>query len=296
MDFSHQRPAERQNWGSVLVWNRVCPTALLWISLGLIVYCLQLVVGEALTGELALSREAITGGKIWSFFTHLFSAKPQFLFVLFFHLVCIGTVGSLLEREIGPRGFITILLTGGLFGALAHLAFRQGPFLGMHASVSAVVAATLVIHPRSLLDFKVIPPMPSWVFGVIYLSVSLCYMLMEPAEHLPGLEMHLAGAAAGVWLAANAVIPSDPTLGDLFFSDPDPYFERPEESPQYEASFVAASPPNASEAGSEKREEDSGPSEAEVDRVLDKLSAVGLANLAAHEREVLEKAAERKRS
>jgi membrane associated rhomboid family serine protease len=225
--------------------------------------------------------------KPWSLVTYMF------LHLSFWHLLgnllWLYFVGSILEDLVGSKPIYWLFLGGGILGALvfqvvysfstysdAHLPMQ---LLGASGGVSAVVIGTAVFTPRYKL----------FLFGLVEVElrwIAVAKILLDLAglgsgSNLGGYTAHLGGILWGagyVWFSLKSGAPE--WLSTVF------------------AMFTKKSPRKSTlrfEKGdkplhSKKTQQQNGPSEAEVNALLDKISQVGYNNLTAKEKETLFKA------
>ena len=233
--------------------------------------------------------------KPWSFVTYMF------LHLGFFHLLgnmlWLYFVGSILQDLVGSKHIYRLFLGGGILGAV----FFQGIYsfsayaeqgialqlLGASGGVSAVVIGTAIFTPQYRL----------FLFGLIeveLLWIALVKVLLDlgglaSGSNVGGYTAHLGGIAFGA-LYVFGILRGDFLLG--FFDFFDILYDR------IQSFFQKKSPRNAPlrfEKGNKRVDSNAarrkdGPSEAEVNVILDKISQVGYNNLTAKEKETLFKA------
>jgi len=115
-------------------------------------------------------------------------------------------VEDALQMYFGGRGLLyyTMLYVGGiLFSTLWDFGkFKNDPYynaVGASGAVSAVVFASILLNPGSSIFLFPIPfPLPSWVFGIVYLIYS-AYMGKKGIDNI-GHSAHFWGAVYGIVL------------------------------------------------------------------------------------------------
>jgi membrane associated rhomboid family serine protease len=130
---------------------------------------------------------------------------------LFFNMFTLFFFGPVLERILGPAGFL-ILYFGSELAAhgLSYLQNRDDPFysaIGASGAISGVVFAFCLFFPlRNLYLFGAVP-LPAIVFAVGYVVGSAYAMQQGRQDRMQGgqgggiaHEAHLGGAVAGVIL------------------------------------------------------------------------------------------------
>ncbi len=142
----------------------------------------------------------------WRFFTYaLVHAGWAHLFINMFVLYSFGGyVLSAFLAIFGPKGYVYFLLLyigGILFSVLVDFGKHKEEVsysaVGASGAVSAVVFSSILIHPTGSLFLFPIPfPIPSIVFGILYLIYS-AYMARRGMSNI-GHSAHLWGALFGI--------------------------------------------------------------------------------------------------
>ena len=140
------------------------------------------------------------------FFTYaLVHAGWLHLFINMFVLYSFGDiVEQLLRSHFGYKGimYFGILYVGGiLFSTLFDFRKQKNnPYynaVGASGAVSAVVFASILLYPSGSIYLFPIPfPIPSWIFGILYLIYS-AYMGKRGAGNI-GHNAHFWGAVFGI--------------------------------------------------------------------------------------------------
>ena len=140
------------------------------------------------------------------FFTYGFvHAGWMHLIVNMFVLWSFGEiVENFLSQHFGYKGelyFILLYVAGLIFSTLVD--FRRNKdniyynAVGASGAVSAVVFASILIYPGgSIFVFPIPIPIPSWLFGILYLAYS-AYMAKRGTDNV-GHTAHFWGAVVGV--------------------------------------------------------------------------------------------------
>ncbi|MBU2553998.1 MAG: rhomboid family intramembrane serine protease [Bacteroidetes bacterium] len=144
----------------------------------------------------------------WRFFSYaLVHAGWAHLLINMFVLYSFGAfVEEALKDLFGSRGFLYYLMLyvgGVLFSTLWDFGkFKNDPYysaVGASGAVSAVVFASILLNPGSSIFLFPIPfPLPSWVFGIVYLVYS-AYMGKKGNDNI-GHTAHFWGAVYGIAL------------------------------------------------------------------------------------------------
>lgn len=225
----------------------------------------------------------------WTFFTYpfVFTGLPS----LGANLLLLGWLGPAVEQRMGGRLFLLYYATCGLFSAWVALGLTSlmsiPPLLGAGGSVLGVAFAFAVLWPDAYLKLDPLPARPrvrSLIVGLAILAAALAVLVPEAGSHLASLGGLLAGYA---YFRVRTIRGRKPDLPPAA-----PVIARPVRTavtvhhggaPQ---SLRPARPP---ESPRERY------SSEELDRVLDKISASGLASLTPEERRFLDQMAARKR-
>lgn len=217
------------------------------------------------------------GLQLWRFLTFQF-LHANFLH-LFFNMFGLFIFGGMVEQYLGFRRYAAFYLICGIFGAIAYLILNllnsvgihipgfSGPFtplIGASAGVFGVIIACAYIAPNAIIQL-IFPPIPLTLKWFAYGYVAIAAInLLRGGANAGGDAAHMGGAIAGYFFIRNAHL-----LRDFFdvFGDSRRKPRRPRD------------------AGSS----------ADVDRILAKLHAQGLASLTDAEKRALMRATERQR-
>ena len=258
----------------------------------LIAYAVVFFVEQLLTGahpqstlfiyeHFALSNYGLAHGYVWQLVTYQFM-HSSFLH-LFFNGWAIYTFGLALEMELGRTRFAALMFSSGIIGGvfqslltwLVPHFFPDAPVVGASACAFGLVAAYAVLFPQRELTMLVFFIIPVTVSARTLLLVSaglavaaIIFGVFTPSGHVANAA-HLGGMAMGyLFVRLNWRAFRSRLTGSVRTVEPEPP-RRPR--------LVVTDEPRGDIAG-------------EVDPILDKISAHGLASLTPREREVLEAA------
>lgn len=246
----------------------VCAT-LIKINVGVFLLFWLLRPG-ALYDVLALSLNGMRHGHLWQPFTYMF-LHGGFTHLLF-NMFTLYFLGPETERAMGSKHFLAMYLLSGLLGGLGWIWLSPQPYalcVGASGAIYGVLAAFATLYPRrrlTLLVFFIFPvTLLAWqlVAGLAFIEFVLANN--DPASGIAHTA-HLAGAFAG-FLYIDQLFESA-TLRRLWGRLRDYVAQRPH--------VPRAAPPP--------------PDQAEVDRILDKISAQGIQSLTKAERQTLHRA------
>ena len=224
----------------------------------------------SLYGLLALSLGGIRHGYLWQPFTYMF-LHGGFAHLLF-NMFTLYFLGPETERAMGSKHFLAMYLISGLLGGLGWLWLSPQPYalcVGASGAIYGVLAAFATLYPRrqlTLLIFFIFPvTLMAWQLVAGLALVEFVLANNDPTSGIAHTA-HLAGAFAG-FLYIDQLFEST-LLRRLWRRLRDYAAQRPH-APS------AAPPP---------------PDQAEIDRILDKISAQGIQSLTKAERQTLHRA------
>ncbi|HEX4349210.1 MAG TPA: rhomboid family intramembrane serine protease [Verrucomicrobiae bacterium] len=229
-------------------------------------------VSNFVTDYLALSKEGLAAGYVWQLLTY------QFLHAGWMHLILNSWVifffGNELEKVLGVRRYLTLLfssgIVGGVFQVLAALAYPPwfgGPVVGASAAAFGLVAAFAMLFPEQELTMFLFFIIPVQLRAKMLLLASIVIAVVGsffPKEHIANAA-HLGGMAMGCFYVKKILNRALLGVGD-------------------EAAYYSPPPPKPVEKTADEFQD------ADVDTVLDKISARGINSLTARERAILEAA------
>ncbi len=272
-----------------LAYPRLSPWVLrLLVINGVVLLLMETVLtSPQLHGALAFAPDAALA-RPWTFLTYMF------VHVSFWHLLFNGIAlyffGTAVESRMGSRSFILFYLYCGVAAAIFSLLLQNfvsvGPFVGASGAILGVMVAFAMFWPDAeIIIFPI--PMPikarTLVMALVAIDVVLSIWPMGGSVAHPA---HVGGAVAG-WLffrlqrlSHNA--PAEPV--------------RTVERVVMVQSGASEEPERRTPVPPTRRRPRAEPdaAAAELDRVLDKISAQGIASLTSAERRFLDEAARRK--
>jgi len=211
----------------------------------------------------------------WTILTHHFLAFPKDILSVIFNFLCVFGFGRIYQIYVGNFRLWFTFLLGVLGGAIFFLlmmnilpVFQNHTFIwyGMTAGIPAIIAASAVIAPNmpiSLLLFGTVPL--KWIaFFVIFID-----MIMIPLGYAESQFAQLGGAAVGIAYAWSYTKGKD--WSNFFRAKPKIY------QPQMTI---------------HKTQAHTIPTQAEIDRILDKIAAEGYDKLTQEEKRTLYRASQ----
>ena len=225
---------------------------------------------STLYGLLALSLNGVRHGYLWQPFTYMF-LHGGFTHLLF-NMFTLYFLGPETERAMGSKHFLAMYLLSGLLGGLGWIWLSPQPYalcVGASGAIYGVLAAFATLYPRrrlTLLVFFIFPvTLLAWQLVAGLALIEFVLANNDPASGIAHTA-HLAGACAG-FLYIDQLFESA-TLRRLWGRLRDYVAQKPH--------VPRAAPPP--------------PDQAEVDRILDKISAQGIQSLTKAERQTLHRA------
>ncbi len=227
-----------------------------------------------------IPREAVVGLQVWRFVTYMF-LHGGFTHILF-NMFGLWMFGTQIERLWGYRTFLIYYFVCGLGGAATYGLFNLAgvgayvPMLGASGAIYGILLAFALFFPDAvILIFMVIPMKAKYavlLFGLIEL-------LSVPKGGEVAHLAHLGGMLAG-FLFIYGTIPAMRRTG----SGLDAFVRRARARMKGFRTVPPRKPGNG---------KDPDPDQAEIDRILDKISRHGLQSLDEREQEILRRAGRR---
>src|SRR5438128_3555037 len=248
------------------------------IVANLVVFLLQMTIFVGPRFETALGFAPLLAlERPWTFVTYMFiHAGPLHLA---FNLLALFVFGGPVEERMGGRQFLTYYLLCGLGGAaLSFLLMQFRPVelvIGASAAVYGVMLAFAWAWPnRPIYVFPLPEPIPAKWLVTFAVAVSLALAIFPPIDKVSHLA-HLGGFGAGF----------------LYLKVADWRLARAERHLRRAAQPSVLVHPGrvarAGDAGLKPRRPPPDAAQAEIDRVLDKISARGIESLTPAERKFL---------
>lgn len=237
----------------------------------------------ALLDVLAYSSAGVAHGQVWRLFTYAFVDGPSIWFLL--EMLMLYYFGSEVENGLGWKRFgilyVGLILLGPLL--LQAFSYAAGPqaFTGAQEINFAVFAAFTTMHPGAQFFFGVAA---RWVFAGLFAISSLQFL----AAHQPSRVLMLAGSSLlAVFLMKRSGF-AEPLFGlSQWWRLPDFMKPRPRFSVVEGGKSSSAPIPREIRSGAWAAASDP---EAELDRLLEKISSKGIGSLTDDERKSLEQA------
>ena len=272
---------------SALAFPRLTPWVGRLIVANAVVLLVLQTVAPALAGWLAFSPSAAVA-RPWTFVTYMFVHDG--LLHLAFNSLFLYFLGTAVEARMGGRAFPLFYLICGLGGAVFSLALSGllpvAPFVGASGAVLGVAVAFAMYWPDAeLMVFPIPFPLRARTLVLALIAFDVA-MAIAPGRDGVAHLAHLGGALVAYayfrlqGLPRAAEVPSAPRSLESALAA---RRSARAEAPPAPAPRPRAAPPEPD------------PAVAEMDRVLDKISAEGIHSLTPGEKRFLAEMSERKR-
>jgi len=229
------------------------------------------------TDSLSLDAKDVRHGQIYRLFTYMFLHGG--VMHILFNMWGLYMFGSILEQRIGSFRFFNLYFISGLSGAALWMLCNWNsdiPCIGASGAVSGIIIATAMFFPDMMI-MMLIPPIPMKLktFAFVFLVVELAFEVgvSDGIAHLA----HVGGFLGG-YLYIRLLYKNE--IWDMFSF----------KFGKAKSPYSMKSPPSGWSVT------DSQVTQAEMDRILDKLSATGINSLTEQEMETLRRAREQMRA
>lgn len=223
----------------------------------------------------------------WTVLTYAFVHGG--LFHLLFNSLTLFMFGPTVERRLGGPAFLLYFLYCAAGAAAFAMALDKlypvPPFIGASAGIIGILYAYALIHPDAeLIAFPIPVPIRARTMVTLLALFDLCGILFLRDLIGTGIahEAHLGGLAFGWLFFRLQGMGKTPTT----FIPPKP--------PVQHHAMVASHGEQRPSASAPQRPPALDKTQAELDRVLDKISATGMKSLTATERQFLDQVAKKK--
>jgi rhomboid family protein len=230
--------------------------------------------------------------EVWRLITFQFLHDDRSIMHLLFNMFGMWVFGPMVERYLGRKKYLAYYLVCGLAGGILFTILTvvgalpngvHSQLIGASAGVFGVIVACAYVSPNSVIQL-LFPPIPLKMrtFAYGYVGIAL-FSLLSGSQNAGGQAAHVGGAIAGYFFIRKSHLLTDffDILGDSRSSKSGskPRSKKPRKA-QHGAAYRSASTP-------------SGPSQSEIDKILDKVSQKGLASLSEKEKRTLAEASKK---
>jgi len=206
---------------------------------------------------------------------------------LFFNMVVLFFFGPPLESRWGPSEFLRFYFICGLGGVALSFLFASASIIGASAAIYGLMMAFALYWPNSLIYiWGILPIKAKWLVGILF-GMSLMNAVGGGGDGIAHLA-HLGGLLTGFLYLKSDWRPGAARKRTHRGVQIRRFAIVPREEPADQAGSGKSS-------GSERSATDDSILD-EVDRILDKISAHGMASLTPKERKTLDEVSRRRRS
>lgn len=128
---------------------------------------------------LALSREALSSGYVWTLLTYGFATSPYDLLGVVFACLIIYQFGVILVGEVGPREFLLLLICATLFAGVSHVLVTDLPTMGAHLLADVIVLWLGLRVPKYPINLFGLVTVPMWGIAAFFVGLPLVFSLLS---------------------------------------------------------------------------------------------------------------------
>ncbi len=219
------------------------------------------VLGGLFSLVFGLSRDLLFQGAFWQIFTYMFLHDTGLILHLAFNMLGLYFLGPEVERGAGPRHFLVIFFLSGVMGGLGWVMLSPHLCIGASGAVMGVIGAFVALYPNERLTIIFFPfySFRAWMLAAAFIIIELLLMIIRPDSHIAH-GVHVGGLITGF-------------IYSLLFVKARRKF-RPSRGATPFGGSQRTTPPSV---------------DAEIDRILDKISKYGVSALSPGERALLDR-------
>lgn len=266
--------ARAPGW-SVTTWLIVVNVAIHFLAITMLPVLYQI-------GELTVY-SAFQRLEVWRLITFQFLHNPESLTHVLFNMFGLWVFGPMVERYLGGKKYLAFYLVCGLAGGLLFTVLTlvgflpngiNTPLIGASAGVFGVIVACAFVSPNTVVQL-LFPPIPLKMKTFAYGYVAIAFVsLIMGSNNAGGEAAHMGGAVAGYFFIRHSHL-----LADFFDVFNDSRKPKGGGSGKRKSAYR-----NYNNSGSK------GPSQDDIDKILQKVSQKGLASLTEREKKLLAQA------
>jgi len=182
----------------------ISPAVKTLIIANVVLFALNMIVGEAMTLRLGLSPQAVfTEFALWQPFTYMFLHSTSSFGHILFNMLALWMIGTDLERTWGTRFFVKYYLITGVGAAATSLllsifsdAFYYSITVGASGAIYGLLLAFAMYFPHRSIYLYFIFPIPARIFVMIVGAISFYSALSGPGGGVAH-SAHLGGLVVG---------------------------------------------------------------------------------------------------
>lgn len=166
---------------------------LILVLVNVIVFIIQQIFPWITNMFLLNSADVMT--RPWILITSMFLHSPDNITHLIFNMYALFIFGSLIERKIGTKRFVSIYFIAGIIAAIFSTLFYARA-LGASGAIMAILGITIILMPDLRVLFFFMIPMSLRTAGIIFALMDIAGLFysngIANAAHLAGLAVGLA--------------------------------------------------------------------------------------------------------
>jgi len=230
--------------------------------------------------------------EVWRLITFQFLHDDRSIMHLLFNMFGMWVFGPMVERYLGRKKYLAYYLVCGLAGGVLFTILTvvgalpngvHSQLIGASAGVFGVIVACAYVSPNSVIQL-LFPPIPLKMrtFAYGYVGIAL-FSLLSGSQNAGGQAAHIGGAIAGYFFIRHHHFLTD--FFDIFGDS----------RSSKNGSKTRSKKPRKARHGAAYRNttDQAGPSQSEIDKILDKVSQRGLASLSEKEKSTLAEASKK---
>ncbi len=221
--------------------------------------------------------------EVWRLITFQFLHNPTSLMHVLFNMFGMWVFGPMVEQYLGGKKYLAFYLVCGLAGGILFTILTlagfvnngtQTPLIGASAGVFGVIVACAYVSPNTVIQL-LFPPIPLKMktFAYGYVGIALISLLMG-SPNAGGEAAHIGGAIAGFFFIRNSGMLAD-------------FFDVFHDSRKSKGKGKKNAKPKKTSYRNYNNTNSSGPSQDDIDKILQKVSQKGLASLTEKEKKTL---------
>lgn len=297
-DRDYMRGRQSSRWAEWF-WS---DAVTLLVGINVVVFVLQVVFNDGLPFAWgALSIEALAEGRVWTLFTHMFLHEG--IFHILVNVLMIFFTGKALQSLLGAKNLLYVYFLSGLGGALMEMGLgwasaEPKAMVGASACAFGLLMGLAVMLPQekvTAMIYFIIPlRMKLWNLAMLFMGVSVVLGVLQMLSIMPtniANFAHVGGGLSGWWFVRTLGYGGGPVSYDRLWKER----QRREKGRELAGVHRRRSTREVVAQRVEEAVVPEGQStkefiEREIDPILDKIAAQGIASLTQAERQLLEKA------
>ncbi len=206
----YDRDYNRTNYGGGgaglrLAMPSVTPAVMYLLIINIAIYLASMLIrplGQFLTEHFSVfPKNFFTSVQIWRFVSYQFLHDLLDVWHLIINMLVLYFFGPMLERRWGSKKFITFYLICGAVGGILYTLLvaakilPAGALVGASGAIYGMLAAGAILYPNLKVYVMGIFPLPLMVLAIIFAAVSFLKFMV--GDNAGGQAAHLAGMATG---------------------------------------------------------------------------------------------------